>query len=157
MARRRRPDAEALPELDEQPPSWLFHFDCAAWLPGFSPEHPDPERIGPFMGDLHAWMAAKERWHAAAHAWLARHDLYMDEHRQPDQRVAEWLEFKRANPHRVIDGRRGMHAANAEKTRQRVRTMQPDAGGNHSDHGKGPTAAEEDFPVYASPDLEEDS
>lgn len=106
------------------------------------------------MGDLHVWMAAKERWHAAACAWLAKHDLYMDEHRQPDQRVAEWLEFKRANPHRVIDGRRGMRAVNAEKTRQRVRTMQPEGGGHLSDQGQGATVGEADFLVYASPDLE---
>ena len=157
MARRRRPDAEALPEIDEQPPPWLFHFEYASWLPGFSPERPDPDCVGPFMGPLHVWMAAKERWHVDAHAWLAKHDLYMDGHRQPDQRVVEWLEFKKAHPHRVIDGRRGIRAANAEKTRQRVRTMPPEAGGKHSDQGKGATAAEEDFPVYGSGDPEEGS
>ena len=154
MARRRRAQAEDRPELDEQEPEWLFHFDYASWLPGFSPEHPDPDRFGPFTGDLHVWMAANERWHAEAHAWLAKHDLYMDGHRQPDQRVVEWLEFKKAHPHRVIDGRRGMHAANAEKTRERVRTMLPEAGGNHPDRGKGATAAEADFPMYGSGDPE---
>lgn len=75
------------------------------------------------MGPLAEWMAAEERWHAAARAWLAEHDLFMDGHRQPDERVAEWEAFKRANPHRVLDGRRGMHGANAEGMRQRVRAL----------------------------------
>lgn len=134
------------------PPEWLFHFDYAAWLPGFSPERPDPDRVGPFMGDLAVWMAAKERWHAAAHAWLAKYDLFVDGHRQPDERVAEWLAFKKANPQRVIDGRRGMHRANAEQVRQRARAL---SGAQPADQGGRLTAAEADFPPYGTPDLEE--
>lgn len=142
------------PEGFPDAPAWLFHFDHASWLPGFSPESPDPAGVGPFMGAIHVWMAAKDRWHAAAHTWLEKHDLYMDDHRQPDQRVVEWLAFKAANPHRVIDGKRGMHAANAERTRQRVRAM---SGEHLPDQGERLTAEKADFPVYATPSLEEGS
>ncbi|QYC44937.1 hypothetical protein Nocox_36915 [Nonomuraea coxensis DSM 45129] len=129
------------------PPAWLFRFDYAAWLPGCSPERPDPDQSGWFTGDPEVWLAAKERWHAAARDWLAGRGLYMERHRQPDSRVREWCEFKRANPNLVIDGRdalRGIWRAQQDSLRIRMGWRPP------SDQGGRKTAGEADFPVYGS-------
>jgi hypothetical protein len=135
-----------------EPPPWLYRFDYAAWLPGFSPEYPDPDHSGWFTGDPRVWLAAKERWHAAAHAWLAEHGLYMEHHRQSDSRVDEWCAFQKANPHLVINGQaalRGIWKAKADSNRIRFGWRPTPS------HDEGVTVEGADFPVYGSGDSEE--
>ena len=95
------------------------------------------------------WYAAQRRWKEARREWLQANGRIMR-----DIWPELYQEFKRQAdraPSRVVEPD---WSAESDLWREEARYRL--AWGRLSDQGMGATVAEADFPVYASPDLEED-